>query len=223
MKKNSMNNLFEELLKESAALAAKELGEEIIQGEKEELSKEHQQRMKKMFARAKRKIYMNKFKKYASRAAVLFTFLVVVSGAVVFNVDAFRFRFLNMFTNKQETNTEISFNDGTSYSNGDITLGYVPEGFELEKEENTDYILLLKFINEKEYFTVEKKGTSSRISIDKEDAEVEKMNLNGIDVFYSKKSDVDILTYYIDETTISVYGNTTKDILINIVENIKFN
>lgn len=223
MENNSMNNLFEELLKESAALAAKELGEEILQGEKAELSSEHQARMKKMFAAEKRKIRIRKFGRYASRAAAILVVMGIASGAVVFNVDAFRFRFLSMFTKTEPTNTEISFHDGTSYSNGNITIGYVPEGFELDTEKITESLSILKFKKDTEYFTITVRDTYSSISVDTENAKVEKIEINGFDVFYSEKSGDNIFEYYIDDCAINILSNMEKEVLIQVIKNIKIN
>lgn len=66
MNKNGMDDLFEELLRKNATLAAKELGEEAMEGEECELSEEHKKKMKKLFDSEKRKIRMNKFVRYLS-------------------------------------------------------------------------------------------------------------------------------------------------------------
>lgn len=223
MEKSSMDNLFKELLKESASLAAKELGEEIDINVEVEFSKEHQDRMNKLFARENRKIRARKFGAYVSRIAAVLVVVIAVSGVAVFNVDALRVRFLNMFTDTQPTNTEISFKDGNSYSNGTVTVGYMPEGFELETEKVMSNMLFLKFIKGEKYFAIDIRDSYSNASVDTEDAEVEKIDLNGSEVFYSKKESRNILTYYVDKHTIYIIGNIEKNLMIEILKNIKLN
>lgn len=224
MNKNGMDDLFEELLRKSAALAAKELGEEAMEGEECELSEEHKKKMKKLFDSEKRKIRMNKFVRYASRTVAVLAAVTIVSfGIKGFDAGALRVRLMNMFTSTEPTNTEISFNDGTSYSNGYITVGYVPDGFELDIEKVLESFSSLRFKRDKEYFTITVRNIDRGISVDTENTIDERMNINGIEVFYSKKSKDNIFTYNINECTVNVMGNIEKEILIQIIEDIKIN
>lgn len=224
MNKNGMDDLFEELLRKSAALAAKELGEEAMEGEECELSEEHKKKMKKLFDSEKRKIRMNKFVRYASRTVAVLAAVTIVSfGIKGFDAGALRVRLMNMFTSTEPTNTEISFNDGTSYSNGYITVGYVPDGFELDIEKVLESFSSLRFKRDKEYFTITVRNIDRGVSVDTENTIDERMNINGIEVFYSKKSKDNIFTYNINECTVNVMGNIEKEILIQIIEDIKIN
>lgn len=220
MEKNSMDNLFEELLKESASQAAKELGEEILESEGMELSQEHRQEMEKLFAKYRRK--ERKIPVFLTRTAVCAASVILVF-TVVFNADAVKFRFLNMFTNTNPTNTEISFLDGTSYSNSKITVGYVPEDFELETESITNNRLYLKFRRDEEYFKIEVGDSYGKARVDTENSDTEPIERNGVKMFFTKKEDLNILSYYVDERAVKVWGNIEKDLLIKIAEHIKFN
>lgn len=219
MEKNSMDNLFEELLKESASQAAKELGEEILESEGMELSQEHRQEMEKLFAKYRRK--ERKIPVFLTRTAVCAASVILVF-TVVFNADAVKFRFLNMFTNTNPTNTEISFMDGTSYSNSKITVGYVPEGFELETERLTNMIYV-EFRRDKEYFTIEAKDSFGEAKVDTEDSDTESIERNGIEFFFTKKEDANFISYYVDECAINISANIEKDLMLKIAEHIKFN
>ncbi len=223
MNSNNMDKLFEELLNESASLTVKELAKELDNEEPAEFSQEHQHRMKKLFAREKRKARMRKLGTYATRTAAVLAVLAVISFAAIFSVGALRVRFLNMFTNKQQTNTEIAFSDGSSYSNDIVTLGYVPEGFELESEKVMKNMSYLKFRKEEEYFTVDIRETFNDISVDTEEAGFEKIELNGSEMFYSEKENVKTLTYCINESTIYIISNLKKEEMIKIQQNIQLN
>lgn len=220
MEKNSMDNLFEELLKESASQAAKELGEEILESEGMELSPEHQQRMKKLFAKHRRK--ERKIPVFLTRTAVCAASVILVF-AVIFNADAVKFRFLNMFTNTNPTNTEISFLDGTSYSNSKITVGYVPEGFELETDTIIDDMIYLKFHRDEEYFKIEAGDSFGEGSVDTENSHMEPIEMNGVTLFFTQKEDANFISYCIDEHIVNISSNIEKDLILNIVKHIKFN
>lgn len=223
MENNNMDNLFEELLRESASLAVKELGEEIEPHPEIEFSKEHQDKMKRLFARERRKIRAKKFGIYASRIAAVLVVVIAVSGVAVFKVDALRVRFLNMFTDTQPTNTEVSFKDGTSYSVGNVTVGFVPEGFEVVDEEVTEYMSYLKFKHDEEYFTIDIDDSYSVISVDTEDTDTEKIDINGIEVLYSNKMNVKIFSYYVDHYAVNVAGNIENKLLTEIIKSLKIN
>lgn len=222
MEKNSMDKLFEELLKESASQAAKELGEEILESEGMELSTEHQQRMKKLFAKHRRK--ERKIPVFLTRTAVCAASVILVF-TVVFNADAVKFRFLNMFTNTNPTNTEISFMDGTSYSNSKITVGYVPEDFELETESITNNKIYLKFCHNEEYFKIEVGDSFGEGSVDTENSytELQPIEMNGVTILFTQKEDANFISYCIDEHTVNISSNIEKDLILNIVRHIKFN
>lgn len=221
MSNNSMDNIFEELLKKSASLAAEEMGAEVSKKTVNEFSEEHERKMKKLFAREKRNRRMRRFVVYAVRIAAVLVIVTVVSGAVIFNVDALRIRFLNMFTNTQTTNTKISYKDGTSYSNDFVTIKYVPEGFDLEEEQLKKHMVYMHFANNDQYFVVNVAVSDSTISIDTEDAETKKIEINGSEVLYSKKENTNIFSYSYDKYAVNVMGNIEKDLIIEIIRNIE--
>lgn len=223
MENNNMDNLFEELLRESASLAVKELGEEIEPHPEIEFSKEHQEKMNKLFVRERRKIRARKIGVHASKIAAVLVLVAVVSGVAVFNVDALRIRFLNMFTDTQPTNTEISFREGNSYSVGNVTIGFVPEGFEVENEKSTESMSYLKFRYDEDYFEIDIRNSYNNISIDTENAEAEKIEVNGLEILYSKKEDSTFLSCHMNEKVINISGNIDDGLMIEIIKDIRFN
>lgn len=223
MKNNSMDNMFEELLKKGASLAAEEMGADVSTKTADGFSEEHERRMKKLFAREKHKRRMRRFTMYAARIAAVLAVVTVVSGAVILNVDALKIRFFNMFTNTQTTNTKISYMDGTSYSNDIITISYVPEGFDLDRERLDQNKAYAKFKNSGQYFAVNVADADSDINIDTEDAEAKKLEINGYEVLYSEKEGINIFSYSYDKYAVNVMGNIEKNLMIKIIKNIKFN
>lgn len=222
----SMDKLFDELLKESAELAAEEMGEEILSEEIEEheFSERHIANMKKLFARERRKIRLRKFAVNISRAAAVVVVLAVVSGATIYHVDAWRIKVMNLFTDTHETNTDISFVDkNASYIIDDITLEYIPEGFEVVENKQSQIVSRVKFKNKDKYFIISINKSHSNSSIDSENASVEKIMINEAEGFYSEKDGSNILSWYNYDHMLSIVGNIDKEIILNIAHNIHFN
>lgn len=222
MSKNNTDRLFEELLKEGASLAAEEMGEKA-QEAKEDFSEAHKVKMEKLFARERRKLRIKRVLTYTARIAAIFVIVATVSGLAIFRVDALRVRFLNIFSNTNPTNTDVVFREGEAYTVGNISLEYIPDGFELEKEKVVDEMSLLKFRNRDEFFEILIRNSNCHLSIDTENADVEMVNLNGHEAFYTKKDDTNILAGYIGDNTISLIGNIDKNTLCKIYQKIKFN
>ena len=213
---------FEMMLEEAAAKADEKLGENIeIPSDEIIFSKEHEEKMKKLFRQEKRKENRKKNFKYAQRVACVFLAFVLVSGVTLFSVEAWRIKFLNFVLEINEPNTDFNFNGngGTTYSDDNVILHYVPMGFEMFKDSSSESRISLHYDNGEQYFSFLTDDKSANISIDTEDATVENLIINGCDAIYSSNKNINILMWYDEETVYFVVGNILKEEIIKIAEN----
>lgn len=222
----SMDKLFDEALKEAASLSAEDMGAEILAENVDDIEfpERHVKNMEKLFARERRKIMLREFAVKLSRAAAVLVVLAVISGAAIYNVDAWRIKVMNLFSDRHETNTDITFIDGnTSYVIGDVTLKYIPDGFEVTENRQSKASSRIQFKNKDKYFIVEVNKAINKSSIDSENASFEKITVNGAEGFYSEKDGSNILSWQAYDHALNIYGNIDKDMIVTIANNIYFN
>lgn len=222
----SMDKLFDEALKEAASLSAEDMGAEILAENVDdiEFSERHIKNMEKLFARERRKIMLKDFAVKLSRAAAVLVVLAVISGATIYHVDAWRIKVMNLFSDRHETNTDITFVDGnTSFVIGDITMEYIPDGFEEIENKQTQKFSHVKFKNKDKYFIIEVNTSSAKSSIDSENSSVEKIMINEAKGFFYEKDGSNILSWQAYEHVLRIVGNIDKDMIVTIANNIYFN
>ena len=122
---NALNGMINEAANMVAEKDEEMLDEDIL------FSKEHQDKMDKLFKAERRKAAIKKFTKYSKWAACVVLVCVAVLGISLFSVEAWRVRFLNFVLESNQPNTDYNFSEtkGTTYSDDYFILGYVPMGF----------------------------------------------------------------------------------------------
>jgi len=219
-----VEKVFEILLNEAALLADEHIEENLYVSEDDiEFSKEHENKMKKIFKNERRKIFLKKFYKYSKRVACVFIVFIIISGITVFSVNAWRIKFLNYVLEIGKPNTDYEFGDtqGGFYSNDDILFEYIPKGFELTKNLSNESSIYLKFKNDNLYFTLTLNNIDGKSSIDTENGLVQNLNINRCEAFYSTNNNINALIWHNDKFSFKIIGNISKDEIIRIAENIK--
>jgi len=215
----------DELISGAAATAGEEIIDELPKPQKREFSDEHEKKMNMLFKKYERKMFFEKLPKYSGRVAVVLLAFVLVSGISVFSVDAWRIKFMNYVLSVTETHTEIRYNApddvGDSYVTDEITLGYIPEGFELESRIDGKRNLYLNFIKDSKNFTITVVPASGIFAVDTENADIDILEINGCEAFLSKKENTVIITWCNDEKIYSITSNLDKEEVIKIAQNIE--
>ena len=218
-----LDKLYDEILAEAAEQAAEELGAEA-ETAPAEFSAEHERRMENMFRRYERKERLNKFRKYAARAACVLLAAAVVGTGSVMSVSAWRTRMMNFLFDREKPNSEIHFTDGESfYSNEFVSLGYIPEDFAMSDDlsDNMGVLIDFKEINGGDgYFGVHIDPVSATVHIDTEDAELEQLTVNGCEGLFSSNKNVNILLWGDDTYIYYIGGSIDKNEMMKIAEKI---
>lgn len=224
--KHMMSGLWDQILDEAAMRAADHLGEIAPSSPPVQFSKEHEEKMRRLFRRVRRKKRMKAVRRYSIRAAVVILTLGVVATATIFSVDAFRIRFLNFVMDVNPTYTELQLKEEQthgSYANNTIELSYVPTGFVVEQERIVSNYLNISFRNNGVSFSFSRSSIQVASTIDTENAELKNFTINGMEAILSAKEEVSILAWHDDRYAYEVLvdGNMPEDEIIQIAEGVK--
>ncbi len=105
-----------------------------------------------------------------------------------------------------------------------ITVGYIPEGFELESKDNSSKMSIYKYISSDNLtFTVYKSASSGEIYFDTETNNSETICINNISYTYSENtlSNNKNIAWIVNDYVYRVDGNLSKDEMFKIAESIK--
>lgn len=189
-----------------------------------EFSEQHKEKMKKIFDREKKKIWIRKFGKSMQRVAAGLLVVILVSGVAVMSVSAWRVKFLNFIFDTQQTNTEITTNEDVNqatYNTDLVSLNYIPEGFSLEKQMITEALTYLKFSDPVNDFTITITPLEGKISLDTESAYCEKIDINDNEALYSETDTEKILVIENIDKIITIRSSIEKGEIIKIAQNLK--
>lgn len=198
------------------------------QPENVEFSKEHLEKMERLFAAERKRQRIIRYRKYASRAAAVFVAGVFAAGVSVYSVEAWRVKFINFVLDRKPTHTEIRFSEQplSNYTVNGITLNYIPKGFYLVGDySKTGEYTELEFQNDEGRawsFSCKKVSESLISAYDTEDAEVTYFNYRGFKAMKSIKDRIQILVWYNSEHKYDVLCDLGEEELMKIADNIDF-
>ena len=112
--------------------------------------------------------------------------------------------------------------DNKNSVNGEINVGYIPDGFVLnETLDSTKQIINGYISNDGEFFTVYKNSSSSKVDFDTEGFIVEEIIIDGVTYTYCDGNlDVDNLIWTKNDYVYRISGTFTQEEFIKIAENI---
>lgn len=214
----------EDILTCAAMLADSDIGEKLEEPDEEIVfSKEHQNKMKRIFRKERQKEFLKVFSKHAQRAACILLVLIIGSGIAIYSVEAWRIKILNFVLEIGQPNTDFNFSDngGSSYSDDDITLEYVPMGFEMTNSYSTRQKVFLTFTNGEKYFHIVITDIDTNSSIDTENGTMDKTEVNGFEAIYTTNHNINAIIWHNNELVFRISGNILKEEILKIAENIK--
>lgn len=221
-RQSAADEAFEMLLKESADLAAEEMGKSYEEPPEYEPSPEFDVRIEKLFARERRKKRLRRMASISKRAACVLLVFVIAFSVAIGSVEAWRVKFLNFVFDPDKPNMDIVFGDkGTHYADDDISIDYLPLGFELSEKSTTRFSVVRLFKNKEERIRVGKYDESINANVDTEDSTIEEIEINGYSAALLIKNNRNILFWSDGDYIFVIDGNVSKKEIIKIAENIK--
>ena len=218
-----LDKVLDLLIDEAADVVNRKESEAVKNETSVEFSAEHEEKMKKLFKKAKHDMVGKKILVYAKRAACVCLVAIVLTGVSVCSVEAWRAKLLNFFFDEDAPNSEYNFNElgGTHYNDDYISLSYVPWGFEIEKRAVTSKGINLYLKNENYFFSVSVKDLTVNSNLDTEDAVIEYIDIIGNDAICISKEELNQVIWHNDEYCFYVVGNISKEEIVKISKYLK--
>ncbi len=218
MRKDNMCN-DEKLFKESASIAASELAVEInAPTEGIEFSKEHIEKMERLFKAERKREKVLKFSVF-SKIAVCFI-VIAMGSAVFYGATAWKRIGLIYDFDKKNKGTQITFlgNEPINFKSDYISFEYVPVSFTLKNNEYDEGIEKITFTNDKKYFTFST-YTEEDIDLDSISGEgKKKIKIKDSSAVLVKKNSIITIYWKDDNFSYSIRGNIERKELIKIAE-----
>ena len=183
-----------------------------------ECSKKHEKWKKNLFNKMRNDRYhrfTTKTVKVMLIAATLCALLLtafVVPSSREFIVDHF-----DIFSRYKLTESNNNAVDG------EITVGYIPEGFELTNEQKSARAIMNDYYNSNgEFFTISKYSSSIEVDLDTETGNIENIMVNNKSYsYYVDANNHNYLVWNQNDYVYQVEGTLSKYELLNIAEMVK--
>lgn len=225
-KQIDVEKLIDSMLEDIVPAVSKERARELEKPEEEvKFSPEHEAKMRKLFQQERRCAQRKRMAKYTRRAAALLAAALVLGACLKYDeVNAWLVRIKNYFVEITQEKTAFNYEknaQGDTYSTDELTLDYIPEGFELKESVSKRDGLRLFFEKEDLKFSVNVYPQKGNKGIDTENADIKKFKINGLEAIFSTKENKNILVWNDGEYAFQILGNISESEIVKIAENLK--
>ena len=245
MEEKILEKMLDNLIEEAGPIAIKEMESEQDDVPEVEFSKEHNEKMKKIFAEARKELEAkskekaktakisdsdmgssntgkrgSNFRKIVIIAAVLILVLGLISPITSGWRESFKKYFLDMKTEYSDVKKVNDIKNNLRVDN--VYFGYVPEGFKYDATVELQSGKVIEFVSDNDkYFYL--KITKSRWSdkVDTENIDVEDIVVNNKDMAYLEKDGKKELSWNENNKLYLLSSNIDKELMINIAQNIE--
>lgn len=184
-----------------------------------EYTENHEKWLKRLFNKMRDNRYhrlTTKTVKVLLVAAVLFALLLtafVIPSSREFIIDNFDIYGTYKFT--KHNNNSV---------NGEIKVGYIPEGFEFEYSVSEHKHIFNHYISkdENKFFTISKRSSSNKVDFNTEIIETENIVINNIMYIYSlNENNTSSVIWNENDYIYRINGHLSKEEIIKIAENVE--
>ena len=182
-----------------------------------EPTEEYKKNIAKLFDKMRGDRY-HKLTRSAVRAILIAAILLALATAVLAATVGREFiieKFSDFSTYNVVDTSNVKGVDG-------IEIGYIPQGFECDTTEETDYSVLCIYENNNEWISVYKAKIDSKIEFDTEYNNKEEVKINGVEGVYYKDDSMGCsgIVWNDGNYIYQLESNISKEELIKIAENI---
>lgn len=232
-KEKAKERMLEAILEYAGACHAENTVKEIHQDKvKEEpiFPSELDEKVKSIINQYNKKENLKKFRRASwrllQRAAVIFFIFFIGSSILLFSVEAFRVKTINfiMETTKEYTEIKTESSGEDAALKGMYLPDYIPDGFEISKTELLSASKIIRYTNDKNQLIVfvQYKNENSSLRIDTEEAEVEKISINGFEGLLVEKEQLITILWHNEKSSFYLKSNIDKNLLIKMGESINY-
>lgn len=218
--KKKEDKLLEELIRRAGEEweAQDRDGFEEIEGEIV-FSERHKKTMEKIFRKERRN---ERIKEISKIAAIIVVIFIGVSAIKTPQSYAWLSNIINFVFEKDQPNTDYNFrtDKGCSYSDDNVIMNYIPMGFEMVDNAESDRGFTLFFENGEQYFQFSRKDLNVSFSVDSEVGETTETTVNDCKGIYIQSKNINSLIWSDEEFAYNIAGNISQEELKKIGENI---
>ncbi len=185
-----------------------------------------QLRKPKVYAR-KRRIWQT-----LNKVAIAMLIVLVILGATVMTVEAFRVRALNFLMDIQQEYTSFQLRDSSVLEGGSATIDwhqsyiptYIPDGYEIYTARKDERSRVIEFQNPQgESITYMELMQGSKPHLDTENAsDLQAVSINGFEGTLVAKKSLVTLIWVMNDRMFIIRGQIDKNTAIKIAEGVKY-
>ncbi len=176
-----------------------------------EFSKQHEKRMRILFDKMRR----DKYHRFTKRAtiALIAAILIISMTITAFAIPASRDYIIHKFFD----HSTYTAAEGEHNEVGEITIGYIPEGFEIIDQYKAENVAYYEYQNkQKDWYQVKKTSVGSTADFDTEKQKYESVTKNGIVyIIYIDNNSIGCIWNNVKYTYI-ITGNISKELILKI-------
>ena len=228
--KDTFDKILDSLLDEALPIVESMPDKNLPEGTDAPFTEEDERRERAILEKERAALRAVHVRAYLKRAAVCAATLILLCAILVMSVSALRAPVLNFVTKTTKESTDITLpntDDASTsdaqeiYNTDSLSVGYIPEGFSLAERDIKERSVYLLFSNGTQTFDICIYSNNSTISINTEDACIERMYINNHPALYSENDVCNIITMYDDNYVYIIEGTIDKDNLVQIAQNLK--
>lgn len=237
-------DVFDKILDELITEAVKDC--EIIENEEElnsevVFSKEHTDKMNKLFEQVRQKERLAQILKISKRVAIIVIVFSVTVALLTPKISAWKERIKEFFIKEEDKYSWIVYGDpagangyNTEYhdispdksdKSGDkLTdiLGYIPEGYEAKILDNSIKSKLIELTNAKKLIRIKVTNSSAK-ALNTENLDIQSEKINEMDIYFINEDGKYTYTWERDNIVYRVMGKEiNKELLIEIIKSINY-
>lgn len=237
-----LERMLDNLIEEAGPIAIKNMESNPEDVPEVEFSKEHEEKMKKIFAEARkemdnqRKIKVDETarevesadnkvhkRKSKTRKFIILAAALILALGLVTTSSGWRESFMKYFLDMKDEYSDVkNVNpNGNSMIIENIYFGYIPEGFKYEVLDDTSSFNFIEFINEDKYFILKIIKNKWSGQVNTEGKKIEDIVINNKDMIYYENDNEKCISWQEDKKTCVLTTNLEKEILLEIAEKIK--
>jgi hypothetical protein len=234
MKERELNEkIFDQILKYTAEKQVENIANEFFDNELEpeiSYSSGFVKEMNNFFRKNRRKDRTIHIKRIILKSAVAIFIFLIISVAVIFNVEALRVPFLNFFEHPGQQSTKIETKDqNTNYDlfvdqiHGMYLPAYLPDSYSIQSIDKTGQntiAIFKKYDNRIINFQNIPEGTIA--NIDNENAQTEHISVNGEDAQLFIKNDKYTLVFRFENNVYMLSGTISKNDILKVAGSLIF-
>lgn len=165
-------------------------------------------------------IFDEKCKKTKKLKRLILVMLIIAVILITAFINKTKLINLAIYNDLPGIHTVFKSIGGTTYSDEEITLKYVPLGYEMVKKSSNPLSISLIFTCNEHYLQINAKNFNVNSTIDTEDGYVENIKIKGFDGAYISNKNINGIVWGNDICAISIVGNISKEELFKIANNL---